>query len=1317
MSDDDRSLQDEDAADSSAEVEVAMLLEGYLSDLEAGRPADPDHLIAANPHLAGPLRACLEVMGQPLGEPGKPGAVGPVKNPRNGTAVRPGPNLSTFYWGSEDGLPRVQLSEPGGDELAPVLSRPGLPVQAGRYQILGEIARGGMGAVLRARDADLGRELALKILLRPHRDDTDLRNRFVEEAQIGGQLQHPGIVPVYELGAFPDRRPFLAMKLVRGRTLSALLAERPDPTHDLSRFLAIFEQVCQTVAYAHSRRVIHRDLKPSNVMVGSFGEVQVMDWGLAKVLPEGGVADERKRPDGVEAVTEVRTLRTEGSGSESQVGSVLGTPAYMAPEQARGEIDRVDERADAFGLGAILCEILTGRPPYMGFSRGEIQAQAARADLADAQTRLDACGAVEELSRLARDCMAARPSDRPRDAGTVARRVTAYTTGAQERLRAAELAKVEAQARASEERKRRRLAVGLAAALIGLMVTLGGGGAWWAYDRQARAGRVDMALHGVEVLFGEAEREGDDLSKWSAAREAANQLSSLVAEARDEATRARVASLIKAVEHGSVEATADRVMLDELVATRSDSGEESPDQTDDRYAEAFRDRGIDPDILLPADAGRAIASRPPRVALAMAFALDGWGSKRRVRGDRAGAARVDAVARLADPDPWRSRLRAAWAEPDPAVRREALLRLASETNENFPPASITLLGALLVASDEAAAAEAVLRPSRDREPGDVWLNLFLGRSLKRLGRSEEAIRYLTAAQAAMPEAAHELAHALADKGERDAAISVFRDLARRRPDLPFHYNCLGRALESQGRAREAKEAFDAAIAASRRRLLLKPGYAPDHITLGTALHSKGEIDAAIAEYREAIRLKPDYAVAHLNLGFSLRAKGKVDAAIAEFREAIRLKPDYAKAHVNLGAALNDTGEVEAAMAEYRQAIRLKPDDVEAHNNLGNVLKAKGKVDAAIAEYREAIRLQPDLGEAHLNLGTALKAKGDVDGAIAEFREAIRLKPDLAEAYYSLGNALHSKGEDAATIAEYREAIRLKPNFAGAHENLGHALRAKGEVDAAIAEFREAIRLKPDLPTVHLSLGAALGAKGDVDAAIAEYREAIRLNPGYAEAHDNLGLALHLKGDVDGAINAWHRAHDLAASNPGLLRRVESMLAGAERTKRMAERLPAVLRGDDQPGDVNEQLAFAMMCLAKKLDAAAARLFADAFSANPAIADNRQVQHRYNAACAAALAGCGKGEDVPAPDEADRVKLRQQALDWLKAELVVWTNVLDRDAKATAFVVQRLRHWKTDADLAGVRDADELAKLPEAERASWRALWEDVDRLLTRAGSR
>lgn len=196
-------------------------------------------------------------------------------------------------------IPSVSLREAEGDGESPIEKPRSLEIPSsslsGRYRVDGEIARGGMGAILKGRDTDLGRDLAIKVLLDEHKHRPEMIQRFVEEAQIGGQLQHPGIAPVYELGQFADQRPFFTMKLVKGQTLAKLLAERSDSTDDRSRFIGIFEQVCQTLSYAHARGVIHRDLKPSNIMVGAFGEVQVMDWGLAKVLLSGGVADEKKQ--------------------------------------------------------------------------------------------------------------------------------------------------------------------------------------------------------------------------------------------------------------------------------------------------------------------------------------------------------------------------------------------------------------------------------------------------------------------------------------------------------------------------------------------------------------------------------------------------------------------------------------------------------------------------------------------------------------------------------------------------------------------------------------------------------------------------------------------------------------------------------------------------------------------------------------------------------------------------------------------------------------------------------------------------------------
>ncbi len=295
--------------------EALRILDAYLSGIEAGGPADPHKLLADHPRLADQLRAYLKVMhlagrlaedsaAWPESRPAGPSADGqtpPLAKRRGGRgegAPPPGSSrMSTIDFGP-GAPPHIRLREVLDDSEPPVATRSAeIPDRdgPGRYQLLCEIARGGMGAILKGRDLDLGRELAIKVLLEPHRGDPEVVRRFVEEAQIGGQLQHPGVVPVYELGTFPDRRPYFAMKLVQGRTLAALLRERTSPAQDLPRLLGIFEQVCQTMAYVHARGVIHRDLKPSNVMVGSFGEVQVMDWGLAKVLSQAGIADEAGR--------------------------------------------------------------------------------------------------------------------------------------------------------------------------------------------------------------------------------------------------------------------------------------------------------------------------------------------------------------------------------------------------------------------------------------------------------------------------------------------------------------------------------------------------------------------------------------------------------------------------------------------------------------------------------------------------------------------------------------------------------------------------------------------------------------------------------------------------------------------------------------------------------------------------------------------------------------------------------------------------------------------------------------------------------------
>jgi len=261
-----------------------------------------------------------------------------------------------------------------------------------RYVVEGEIARGGMGAVLRAVDCDIRREVAVKYML----DDKDPKKkaRFIEEAQINGQLEHPNIVPVYDLGIDAQQRPFIMMKMVKGRSLKDVLDQLRDhpklaeKDFSLGRLLNILVNVCNALSFAHARNVVHRDLKPANIMLGDFGEVYVMDWGLAKVLNQPGAADQMAVPTQATASLSGRNSKVVTNRAPeadlTQEGSVLGTPVYMPPEQATGDLNAIDQRSDVYSLGAILYEMLTLHPPVskegghlsvlMQVVQGEIQA-------------------------------------------------------------------------------------------------------------------------------------------------------------------------------------------------------------------------------------------------------------------------------------------------------------------------------------------------------------------------------------------------------------------------------------------------------------------------------------------------------------------------------------------------------------------------------------------------------------------------------------------------------------------------------------------------------------------------------------------------------------------------------------------------------------------------------------------------------------------------------------------------------------------------------------------------------------------------------
>jgi serine/threonine-protein kinase len=659
-----------------------------------------------------------------------------------------------------------------------------------------------MGVVLKGRDVDLGRDVAVKVLLERHRDSPEMIHRFVEEAQIAGQLQHPGIIPVYELGRLPDDRLYIAMKLIRGRTLAALLESRNDANEDRPRYLAIFEQLCQAMAYAHSCGVIHRDLKPSNVMAGGFGEVQVMDWGLAKVIDRGGVADEERSLRSQTEIEPVRTFRTGSSANESRAGSVLGTPCYMAPEQARGLLDTLDERADVFGLGAILCEILTGQPPYTGPTGNDVYGKASRADLTDALARLDGCGADAELIALAKSCLAVAPRDRPRDAGVVASALTTHLAGVQERLRAAELARVRAESQAAEERKRRILVAGLAASILALAALGVGGGLWLTHERAARAEassrEASAAMQEASLLLGRARSAPEgEMAAWAEATQAARRAEGVLArpEIRPD-LRDEIEKLVAQVntERDQAEARSkDRRTLERLAAIHTDIALDLDFQRADRaYASTFREYGVDVNSLPAADAGARIAASP--IAVEMVDALDQWAFVRRIANpkDASKAHELSTIATAADPDPWRVRLRDA-LDLEATDKEQALATFkelaASTPEETRHRESVSRLAYALGNLGDRETEASLLRRAQRAHPEDFWINHDLARSLMAAGKPDEAVRFYS------------------------AALAI-------RPNSDFVLVALGEALRAAGRMEEA-----AAYPRSRSRLpgRVRPG--------------------------------------------------------------------------------------------------------------------------------------------------------------------------------------------------------------------------------------------------------------------------------------------------------------------------------------------------------------------------------------------------------------------------------------------------------------------------------------------------------------
>ncbi len=1230
------------------------------------------------------------------------------------------------------GIPSALTDTPhAADALDPTDRLPGpadLPAVPG-YRVVREVARGGMGRILAAHDLALDRDVALKVLLPGANAD-----RFVRESKITARLPHPGIPPVHALGTLADGSPFLAMKLIAGQTLADEMK-----TADRPRLLQAFTQVCQAVGFAHSRGIIHRDLKPANIMVGAFGEVQVMDWGLAKDLSGQELADELRSAEAGAAPSEpgagTDPSQTTDHGAQggstaegTQLGQVMGTPAYMAPEQARGE--PTDARADVFALGGILCKILTGHPPFGGTSPLETIRRAAAADLGEAFARLDGCGADWELAALCWRCLSPNPEDRPANGQAVADSMTAYLNGVQERLHVAQRERAVAETKMAEQRKRQRLRLALAGVLV-LLVGGAGFGAWKAQQiESARAAEqlrqsaerdrrradternVSGAVQKVEALLAQTPGLTEEPEQWEAVLRAAfagveQAEGALKTGEAGEGLREQVRRVrARAEEAERVRKFVQR--LDDIATAHAELSE--GDRSIRAYDAAFRDFKLHPALLSPRILAERIRAHPH--AEVLAAALIEWNEQadligKPVPGLFATVKRLWSDVEMIPVNDPGKRYATQIFRPQAtagAGTRKRPLRMA-----DLSPRQIeTVANRLLRKGLERDAGE-LLSAGIERHPRDFRLRMLLGyvcaarmkpplaehavrnfsvavalrpgsvaawtnqgNALFKRGETETAKAALHKALSLNPNASlarTNLATMHAEIGEPDEALRLVNEALARDPKAAGAYYLLGNLLNRKGDKDGAEKAY-------RRAVELNPDDAMARGNLALLLSGKGDREAALAQLTAALKAAPKDPKAHVNLGALHLKYGEPARALEHLATAVELDPKYAKAWMNLGRARLQTGDKDGAVAALLKAAQLAPDDAGTRFSLAAAHAARKEFDKAIAEYRKAIERDPALLEAHNNLGTLLLDRGDAAGAAECFAAAVKLDPKSAAAQRNLGAARMRQNAFREALPALREAARLEPGDGWARFGLGVCLANTGDAKAAVPAFRAAVRLLPRHHLAHFNLGVMLGKLGDWRGAAEAYRGAVRVDPSHANSHASLGKALRALKDFPGAAGAFREAIRLAPDFAEAYCNLASVLSELG------------------------QFAEAVRC------------YAAAFAADPALAERRTAEGlRYQAACAAALAAGGKDP----PPAAERARLHEQARTWLAAELALHTRRLRTGKPADrAAVRQQMLRWQNDSALAGVRDAAPLAELPADERQAFARLWADVAALRKRA---
>jgi len=977
-----------------------------------------------------------------------------------------------------------------------------------RYHILRPHAKGGLGQVYVARDSELRREVALKEIQERHAQSGENRARFLLEAEVTGGLEHPGIVPVYGMGAYADGRPYYAMRFIRGESLKDAIAHfhKPSSAHEgagseetvsldsvpdekgregaflkqtrvgktgaafrmegerliaFRKLLGRFLDVCQAVAYAHSRGILHRDLKPGNIMLGKFGETLVVDWGLAKRM-ESTRTDVSPKDSAAPSVSSEAPL-SPSTGAETLAGTTVGTPAYMSPEQAAGKLELLGPESDVYSLGATLYHLMTGRAPFREPDVAACLRNVIRGEFPS--PRMVSPSIPLPLEAICLKSMASQGADRyasPKDLADdiehwladepVAAWREPWTVKTRRWMR-----------------RRRAWVTGVSAAVLVGVVTVVGGLFWYQGEQNRRA--TEKA-----VLDAEARRKTTDTEE--SVRDALQQAETLQAKLRAdlavpggvfalvddparwegriqipraflERSRALLSNTPDAdpalVEHlkrlvfsvGKDET--DREFALRLEAIRMDRANLSKDELDNvgalhQYEKAFAQAGLDvleapSDVLAERINGFTVREQ-------IVAALEDWALLAYWQRKPDVSRVILRSVRQAAPDPhWGDQVRQFELWKDSAALAKFLEK---PRPHRLSPQQYSLIGSVLLLR-EMPLAESWLREAQAHYPSDFWLNHKMGVALQHKDL-REAVGFLRAAIAIRPSAIGYVV--IASLLERDGKLDE-ADAALRKA-IDFSPDSVKFALIQGDFYRRMKDSPKAHLVA-RRAIASEPRNPDGYRLLGDSLRDLKDPAGAIAAYRQCLKLGPGEPSAHYRLGLLLRDEKKSPEALEVFREAVKLFRRNGYVHYGLAMVLRDQKKYPEAAASYLAAARADPKLGEAFYYAGDLLLFVGDYAAALPALTKASEVFPEKHKLRAKCLTRLakcKSLALLDDRLSVYQKSRGV--ESPSALLELADfCLRYKKQFAAASRLYVAAFQGNPTLAGQGDgvNRANAIRA------------------------------------------------------------------------------------------------------------------------------------------------------------------------------------------------------------------------------------------------------------------------------------